>query len=141
MRFLVGYQIKNKKAFATITTSREEVDYQFWYPGRNRVIKEYKNVNDIYSWNDEDGGELVYTEPAKIKCSPRISDLRTPFKKSKENDDNTSYCHPTHIHSSKKQKGVIQNRQRTYYSGFTASKNVQGQASKNVLTYHVFYSW
>ena len=28
MRFLVGYE--NKKAFAIITTSKEEVDYQFW---------------------------------------------------------------------------------------------------------------
>ena len=34
MRFLVGYG--NEKAFATITTSKEEVDYQLWYPRRNK---------------------------------------------------------------------------------------------------------
>ena len=40
MRFLVG--VVNGKINATITTSKEEIDYQFQYPGRNKVIKEYK---------------------------------------------------------------------------------------------------
>ena len=39
MRFLVGQD--NGKTCATITTSKEEIDYQFQYPGRNQVIKKY----------------------------------------------------------------------------------------------------
>ena len=64
MRFLVRYE--NEKAQATITTRKEEVDYQFWHAGRNRDIKDYKNIKDNYSWKNEDDGELVYTEPAKV---------------------------------------------------------------------------
>ena len=41
------------KINSTIITTKEEVDYQFWYPKRNKVIKEYKNIKDYYSWNDE----------------------------------------------------------------------------------------
>ena len=37
MRFLVGYE--NGKTFATITTTKEEVDYQCWYPGRKKSSK------------------------------------------------------------------------------------------------------
>ena len=33
--------------------TKEEVDYQFWYPQRNKVIKEYKNIRDNYSWDDD----------------------------------------------------------------------------------------
>ena len=77
-----------EKTFATITTTKEDVDYQFWYPRRNKVIKEYKNIKDFYSWNDEDDSELGYTEPVKNTCSPKIYDLRTPLKKS-DGKDNT----------------------------------------------------
>ena len=49
MRFLVGYD--KDKTFATITTSKAEVDYQFWCPGRNKVIREYKNIEDTCSWS------------------------------------------------------------------------------------------
>ena len=38
MKFLVGED--NGKINATITTSKEEIDYQFQYPGKNKVIKE-----------------------------------------------------------------------------------------------------
>ena len=85
MRFLVGYE--NGKTFATITTTKEDVDDQFWYPRRNKVIKEYKNIKDFYSWNDEDDSELVHTEPVKNTCSPKIYDLRTPLKKSSGKDN------------------------------------------------------
>ena len=44
MRFLVGYE--NKKAFATISTSKE-VDYQIWCLGRNRGIKNIKTSRII----------------------------------------------------------------------------------------------
>ena len=83
----MGYE--SEKTFAAITTTKKAVDYQFWYPGRHKVIKEYKHIKDNYSWNDEYEGELVYSEPAKSKCSPKIYDLRTPLKKSKK-DDNIS---------------------------------------------------
>jgi hypothetical protein len=65
---------------ATIITSKEEVDYQFWYPKRNKVINEYKNIKDYYSWNDEFEEE---SESAKCINSPRVFDLRTPQKKSR----------------------------------------------------------
>ena len=41
IRMLVGYG-KNDQMNATIITTKEEVNYQFWGPGRNKVIKEYK---------------------------------------------------------------------------------------------------
>ena len=63
MRFLIGND--NGKMNATITTSKEEIDYQFQYPGKNRVIKEYKNIKDIYSWVDEEDSEEVDIEPIK----------------------------------------------------------------------------
>ena len=39
IRFLVGYE--NERTFTTITTTKKEVDSQFWYPGRNTVINKY----------------------------------------------------------------------------------------------------
>ena len=42
IKILVGYE--NEKTFATITTTKKEVDYQGWYPRRNKVIKEYKHI-------------------------------------------------------------------------------------------------
>ena len=50
---------------------------------RNKVIKEYKNIKDFYSWSDEDDNEMVDTEPIKNNISPKIYDQRTPLKKSK----------------------------------------------------------
>ena len=78
--YLVGND--NGNICATITTSKEEVDYQFQYRGRNKVIKEYKNIKDFYSWSDEDDNKVVDTEPIKNNISPKIYDLRTPLKKS-----------------------------------------------------------
>ena len=85
MRFLVGKD--NGKTNATITTSKEEIDYQFQYPGKNKVIKEYKNIKDFYSWSNEEDSEKVDTEPIKSHISPKIYDLRTPLKKSKGTDN------------------------------------------------------
>ena len=45
---LVGYDDKGIMN-ATIITPKEDVDYQFWYPKRNRVINEYKYIKDKYS--------------------------------------------------------------------------------------------
>ena len=58
-----------------IITPKEDVDYQFWYPKRNRVINEYKYIKDNYSWSDEVEKESEYATGA---TSPKIYDLRTP---------------------------------------------------------------
>ena len=79
IRMLVGYNMKGKMN-STIITTKEEVDYQLWYPKRNKVIKEYKNIKDNYSWNDE---FEIESESAKGTNSPRAYDLRTPQKKSR----------------------------------------------------------
>ena len=83
----MGYEYE--RIFATITTPKKEVDYQFWYPGRNKVIKEYKHIKDNYSWNDEYEGELVYSEPAKSICFLKIYNLQTPLKNPKSNDNDS----------------------------------------------------
>ena len=80
MRFLVGTD--NGIMNATITTSKEEIDRQFQYPGKNKVIKEYKNVKDFYSCWDEEDSEEVYEEPTASQYSPKIYDLQTPLKNS-----------------------------------------------------------
>ena len=80
MRFLVG--IDNGIMNATITISKEEIDRQFQYPGKNKVINEYKNVIDFYSCWDEEDSKDVYKEPTTSQFSPKIHDLRTPLKKS-----------------------------------------------------------
>ena len=79
IRMLVGYDMEGKRN-ATIITTKEEVDYQFWYPKRNKVIKEYKHIKYYYSWNDEFENK---SESAKRTNSPRVYDLRTPQKKSR----------------------------------------------------------
>ena len=70
---------------ATITTSKEDIDRQFWYKGRNKVINDYKYIKDKYSWDDEEESELVYSEITSFKPdrSPKVYDLRTPQKKSR----------------------------------------------------------
>ena len=84
MRILLGYD--NEIPCAYITTSKEEIDNQFWYPRRNRVIKEYKDIKDNYSWSSEDDSVMGDTEPSKNAPPPRIYGLRTPFKESKRTD-------------------------------------------------------
>ena len=79
MRVLFGYD--NGKPCATITSSKEEIDNQLWHPRRNKVIKDYKNIKDNYSWHSEDDSELVNEKPTKNLPSPKIYDLRTPLKK------------------------------------------------------------
>ena len=89
IRILFGYD-DNGKMNATITSTKEDVDNQFWYPKRKRVINEYKNINENCSWDDEfefEGGPAISTH------SPKIYDLRTPQKKSRKSDmylDDTS---------------------------------------------------
>ena len=80
IRMCVGYNDKGKMS-ATIITPKEDVDYQFWYPKRNRVINEYKYIKDNYSWSDVMEKESDY---AKSAASPKIYDVRTPQKKSGE---------------------------------------------------------
>ena len=78
IRMCVGYDDKGKMS-ATIITPKEDVDHQFWYPKKNRVINEYKHIKDYYSWSDEVEKESEYATGA---TSPKIYDLRTPQKKS-----------------------------------------------------------
>ena len=68
---------------ATIISTKEDVDNQFWYLKIKRVINEYKTIQDNYSWDDEfelEGGPAISTH------SPKIYDLRTPQKKSRKTD-------------------------------------------------------
>ena len=80
IRMLVGYG-ENNELNATIITTKEEVDYQFWYPKRNKLIKEYKHIKDTYSWDDEFDFE---SENAKSTNSPKICDRSAPLKKSRK---------------------------------------------------------
>ena len=84
MKFLVGEE--NGIINACITTSKEELDYQFQYPGKNKVVKEYANIRDSYSWEDEEN--TVDTMTRKSDISPTIYDLRTPIKRKSEKTDN-----------------------------------------------------
>ena len=77
MRVLFGHD--NGKPCATITSSKEEIDSQFWYPRRNKVIKDYKNIKDNYSWHCEENSELGDEEPNINSPSLKIYYLRTPF--------------------------------------------------------------
>ena len=129
MRFLVGYE--NEKTFATITTTKEDVDYQFWYPTRNKVIKEYRNVKDFYSWNDEGGSELVYTEPVKNTCSPKIYDLRTPLKKTIGKDNTSVLLSYDSSEFGRKVKRSTKLDKAFTTSSIDASTNVQRQVSKH----------
>ena len=63
IRILFGYDDSGKMN-ATIISTKEDVDNQFWYPKRKRVINEYKTIKDSYSWDDEfefEGGPAVST--------------------------------------------------------------------------------
>jgi len=86
IRMCVGYDDKGNMS-AVIITPKEDVDYQFWYPKRNRVINEYKHIKDNYSWSDEVVKESEY---AKGATSPKIYDLRTPQKKSETKKTHSS---------------------------------------------------
>ena len=59
MNFLVGFD-EERKMSATITTFKEDADYQLWCKGRNKVINEYKYIKDKYSWDAEEEGKLIY---------------------------------------------------------------------------------
>ena len=45
--------------------TKEEEDYQFYYPGRNKVLKKYKNITDFYSWDSKKEGAFVYRSMSK----------------------------------------------------------------------------
>ena len=64
---------------ASITASKEELDQQLQYPGKNKVIKEYVNIRNFYSWGDKK--DTVDTLTRNSYTSPTIYDLRTPMKK------------------------------------------------------------
>ena len=72
---LTGYGDNDKLNAYIITT--KEVDCQFQYPGRNKVIKEYKYIKDNYSQDDKFESD---SEKTKSTNSPKIYDLRTPHK-------------------------------------------------------------
>ena len=130
----MGYD--NEKTFATITTTKKEVDYQFWYPRRNKVIKEYKHIKDNYSWNDEYEGELVYSEQAKSKCSPKIYDLRTPLNNQIKNNDfsNSVYIGiQTSSKLDKNKRGSLKIDRESTTSCNVASNNVQGQSLVDLI--------
>ena len=50
-------------------------------PEKTKSIKEYANIRDFYSWEDEEN--TVDTMTSKSDTSPTIYDLRTPMKKRK----------------------------------------------------------
>ena len=77
LRFLVGEV--NGKMNASITASKKELGYQLQYPGKNKVVKEYVNIKDFYSWGDKK--DTVDTLTRNSYTSPTIDDLRTPMKK------------------------------------------------------------
>ena len=64
---------------ASITASKKELGYQLQYPGKNKVIKEYVNIRNLYSWGDKK--DTVDTLTRNSYTSPTIYDLRTPMKK------------------------------------------------------------
>ena len=100
MRFLVGEV--NGKMNASITTSKEELDYQLQYPGKNKVIKEYANIRDFYSWGDKK--DTVNTMTSYI--SPTIYDLHTPMKKGNQKKQTMKKlsCHLINLQISKATK-------------------------------------
>ena len=102
MRFLIGEE--NGIINACITTSKEELDYQFQYPGKNKVVKEYAQIRDSYSWEDEE--ITVDTMTCISDISPSIYDLRTPIKRKSETTDNKEVVllsdESTNIQSNKK---------------------------------------
>ena len=85
---LVGYGEVGEITDATIITTKEEVDDQFQYPERNKVIKEYKYITDNYSWDDELESEKEITRSSD---SPKIYDLRSPQKKSSKMEMYSDY--------------------------------------------------
>ena len=126
----MGYE--NGKTFATITTTKEEVDYQFWYPGRKKVIKEYKYIKDFYSWSDEDDSKMGSTDPVKNTCSPKIYDLRTPLKKSSGKDNNAILlASDSSSDFDKKVKESFKSDKAFSTSSIDASNKVQRQVSKH----------
>ena len=64
---------------ASITASKKELGYQLQYPGKNKVVKEYVNIRNFYSWGDKK--DTVDTLTRNSYTSPTIYDLRTPMKK------------------------------------------------------------
>ena len=80
MRFLIGEE--NGIINACITTSKEELDYQFQYHGKNKVVKEYAQIRDSYLWEDEEIAVDTMTHISDV--SPTIYDLRTPIKRKSE---------------------------------------------------------
>ena len=80
MRFLIREE--NGIINACITTSKEELDYQFQYHGKNKVVKEYAQIRDSYLWEDEEIAVDTMTHISDV--SPTIYDLRTPIKRKSE---------------------------------------------------------
>ena len=114
MRVLLGFD--KGIPCATITSSKEEIDNQFWYPKRSRAIKEYKNIKDKYSWSSEDDSKVVDTESTKNAPSPRIYDLRTPLKELKRtNTPEIVLLYDSATEVGKRTKGSLKNNKSYHY--------------------------
>jgi len=130
IRMRVGYG-ENGKITTTILTTIEEVDCQFWSPGRNKVIKELKHIKiNNYSCND---GFNFESETAKSTNSPKIYDLSTPQKKSRKTEMYSDVTSDKLVDLSKDdnymQSGRIWDSKPTKPS--TSKKHVSNHASKN----------
>jgi len=101
-----------EKMNASITASKKELGYQLQYPGKNKVIKEYVNIRNFYSWGDEK--DTVDTMTSNSYISPTIYDLCTPMKKGNQKKQTMKKlsCHLIDLHISKATKKEIRkNRQ------------------------------
>ena len=129
MRILLGYN--NGIPCASITSSKEEIDNQFWYPRRNRVIKEYKDIKDNYSWSSEDDSVKSDTKPSKNNPLPRIYDLRTPLKESKRTDSpEVVLLYDATSEISKRTKGSLKTIKAITTSGRDSSFSAQTMDTK-----------
>ena len=98
---------------ASITASKKELGYQFQYPGKNKVVKEYVNIKDFYSWGDKK--DTVDTLTRNSYTSPTIYDLRTPMKKENQKKQTMKklFCSLIDLQISKATKKEIRkNRQK-----------------------------
>ena len=48
-------------------TKKKNARYHQYYPGRNKVIKEYSHSKDKYAWASEEEEELLYSNVNKDK--------------------------------------------------------------------------
>ena len=85
MRVLGGYKAGNP--FTANVTSEAKLDYQSYCPGRNKIIKDYQNINDRNADPGDEVEELIYSDhiqtEGKVKTKsakavPPIINFRSP---------------------------------------------------------------